>query len=164
MESIKVGARTVQVDVVKIRAGSEDAALRAMARDGVDNVAFKVGADTFVASGRDLDLKGLATWQTVERAGSTGHVLKLDREAFGAARVLRWSGISAAIGAITFPAAMAFFSAFVSEVPSLLSLGVGAGVGALVTGAVGLGWMAFKGWWNGRQAKHDKLAPFVAAA
>ncbi len=162
MAEITIGNRAVEATVVKLRPGSEKKALEVMSRDGVNNVAFKIDGDTFVASGRDLDVSGIEAWGTVRHAGANGHVLKVDPEVLKPGFLQRWGLAGAGVGAVGMPLTGLLLGSLFGAMPGLAEFAIFAGIGAVVFGGGATGWAAATNWWNGRQAKRDKLAAYTA--
>jgi hypothetical protein len=164
MAEIKIGDRPLQATVVKLRAGTENKALSDMTRDGVNNVAFKLDGDTYVATAKGLDLKGVQAWGTISYAGRTGHVLKTDREELKAGAVKRWALVAAGVGLVGMPLTGLGLGVLFEAMPAVADLGIFAGVGGAIGGGIGAAWAALTNWNNGRQAKRDPLAKYAEPA
>ena len=81
MPSITLGNRTQIVDsVVRLRHGNDWEARRATMADGADNVTFRVGNATYIASQRGMRLEGLKTQSPVRFMGQQGVVTEIDDE------------------------------------------------------------------------------------
>lgn len=164
MSELKINNQAVQGQVIQVRAGAEGKALSQMTRDGVDNVAFKIEGDTFIASAKDLDLpEGVKEWTPVSYGGKSGHVLKVDSEKTSGKDIRNWGLGGAVIGLLGMPAtAMAVGALFGGG--ALLPLGemaIMAGAGAGIFGAIGAGWAAARRWYNGVEAGRDRLAKYA---
>ena len=162
MAELRIGTRIVDATVVKLRAGSEGKALSAMTRDGVNNVAFKVGDDTYVASGKTLDLQDVKAWGAIRYGGEAGHVLKVDGEVLKPGFLKRWTLAGVGVGAVGMPVTGAILGSLFGAMPALWEFGLFAGVGALVFGGVAAGWAGLTAWWNGKQAQRDVLGKYAA--
>ncbi|MBM3269596.1 MAG: hypothetical protein FJZ01_18355 [Candidatus Sericytochromatia bacterium] len=107
--------------LVKIGAGNESAALAEVERNGADDIVFKMANDTYVASGRGLDLGAIIPGQQVVVDKQAGVVTRIDDQLNAAAE-------GGAIGGITgFVAA-----AGVVGVGALVVLGLGLNLYGLV--------------------------------
>lgn len=81
MPQITVNQQSLEVTrVIKIRSGLETDAARDARFDGADNVLFAIGADTYVASGRGLNLKNIHRGDRVNFSSQTGVVILTDDE------------------------------------------------------------------------------------
>lgn len=81
MANLTVQGRSLPVGHVKtVKPGDEAATLRAIQKNGADDVVFKLGNDTYVASGRGLALKGIRPDDAVSFDGRTGKVLSVNQE------------------------------------------------------------------------------------
>ena len=74
--------KTLNADasIYKLRKGQEAAAIKAAEKDGADNVFFRMGQDTFVASGNGMKLKGIEPGALVVHQGGVGTVIAVDNE------------------------------------------------------------------------------------
>ena len=163
MSEITVGNRALEATVVKLRQGSEKKALEVMSRDGVNNVAFKIGSDTYVASGHDLEVKGIAEWATVRHAGADGHVVKVNEEVLKPGFWKRWGLAGAAVGLVGMPLTGLALGALLGAWLPVAEYAMLAGVGAVIFGAGATAWGAATNWWNGHQAGRDVLAKHTAS-
>ena len=162
MAQLNVGGRAFDAPVVKIARGQEGKALSAMTRDGRENVAFKIGGDTYVASSKDLDVKGLKAWDEVRLGEQVGHVLDVNHEVLTGAS-LRMAGIvGTLVGAVGMVTMGGILSTVFKMAMSVGEFGLFAGFGAVAFGGIGLGWAALTRWWNGKQAERDVLGKFNA--
>ena len=81
MPSLTLGNRTRNVDsVVRIRTGNDWEARRATMSDGADNVTFRIGNATHIASHRGMRLDGLKTGSPVRFMGQQGVITEIDDE------------------------------------------------------------------------------------
>lgn len=115
--------------LIKIKSGQEQNAIAAAKKNGLDDVFFKVGNDTFVASGTGLPLRGAKPGATVYLDGKKGQVVATDRQLNTFAE-----GFKNPAGAAVAVAGLAY-GAFTFAT----SLGVWKGLGAVyaVAGLVG---------------------------
>ena len=162
MAEIRIGNRAVEAGVIKLRAGAEGKALSDMTRDGVNNVAFKIDGDTYVASAKGLDVAGLKEWDALTFEGRTGHVLKADREELAKGAIKKWGLVGAGIGAVGMVASGLGLGALFGAFMPLAELALMAPIGAVLFGGVATGWAALTNWNNGRQATGDKLGKYAA--
>lgn len=122
--------------VVKLRHGQEIAAREAAKKNGADDVFFTLGRDSYVASGRGLNLKGVAAGTKIRYNGQEGTVTAVDNQVNsakeGALKVV--TPVAVAVGGATGG------GAFVGgALGGLASAGAaGAAVGAVVVGAYAL--------------------------
>lgn len=164
MADLTIGGRAVEATVVKLRAGAEGKALSDMTRDGRNNVAFKIDGDTYVASGHDLAVKGVAEWATVKLGGAGGHVVKVDDEVMKPGWWKRWGLAGGAVGLVGMPASGLALGALFGAMPSVLEFAAYGGIGAVLFGGAALAWGGLTKWWNGKQAGRDVLGKYADPA
>jgi hypothetical protein len=132
--------------VAAIPAGNEAAALRAIQKNGADDVVFKLGNDTFVASGRGLALKNVKPNDEVTFEGRTGRVLSVDTELNSFKEgILAWPGL--AVGGVVGTFGMAGFVQGLLAGANMAGLGVIIAAGGLALGlAINLVPAAYGAW------------------
>jgi hypothetical protein len=94
--NLTVQGRSLSGGHVKtVKPGDEAATLRAIQKNGADDVVFKLGNDTYVASGRGLALKGLRPDDAVNFDGRTGKVMTVNQELNSFKEgLLAWPGLA----------------------------------------------------------------------
>lgn len=118
--------------LVRIKPGQEQAAIAAAKKNGLDDAFFKVGNDTFVASGEGLALRGAKAGDTVFLDGKRGQLVATDRqlntfgEGFKNPAGLLVGGGGLAWGVVTY----------VTSLGAWKGLGVAIGLAGLAAGAV----------------------------
>jgi hypothetical protein len=81
MPTLTLGNQVRNVDsVVRLRVGNDWEARRATMSDGADNVTFRVGNATYIASQRGMRLDGVRTQTPVRFMGQQGVVTEIDDE------------------------------------------------------------------------------------
>jgi hypothetical protein len=80
MSDLTIANRRLTATVAKLPQGLDGAAVTAIAKNGADDVVVRVGSDTFVASGRGLNLDGVKPGAPVTLDGRAGQVLQVDRQ------------------------------------------------------------------------------------
>lgn len=152
MSEFQVNGRSLQAQVVKLHPQTEEKALKGLGQDGHDNVVFALGADTFVASARELNLKGLKEHQLVQYKGQTGRVLQLDE---GMSLVSPKKGAigGALVGLVGMPLTALGLGALFGSAMGFMGLLGMAGAGAVIFAGLGAGLAAVNGWLEGRKAK-----------
>ncbi|MBM3266438.1 MAG: hypothetical protein FJZ01_02215 [Candidatus Sericytochromatia bacterium] len=101
--ALTAGGRSLApASIVKIQAGREPGAYEAARRNGLDDVFFRIGQDTYVASGRGLSPEGARVGANVQFGDRQGQVVRVDQEvntaSEGAWMGIRYAGLGAAIG------------------------------------------------------------------
>ena len=134
MANLTVQGRALPVrQVAAIRPGDEAASLRALQKNGADDVVFKVGADTYVASGRGLALKHVRPNDEVSLDGRKGRVLSVDQELNSFKEgILAWPGL--AVGGVVGTFGMAGFVQGILAGANMAGLGVIVAAGGLALG------------------------------
>ena len=150
MSTLNVNNQTLNAQsVLKIRQGQELAARETAKKDGADNVFFKVGNDTYVASGKGFNLKDVQPGAKFEFNGKQAQVVSIDSEVNSAKDGLlrmkkpaTWMvGTGAAVGTVGGLASSLFQSVFAGRtlgalLPVLKGIGMAGGAMAAVTGVV----------------------------
>lgn len=96
------------VTVQRVRAGQEAAATTAAKKNGMDDLIFKVGNDTFVATGRGLAFAGLKEGGTVQTSAGAGRVVKIDNQVNTGWDAVKQAGwIAGGVEVVAFLAALA---------------------------------------------------------
>ena len=136
----------------RIKAGQEIAAAEAARKDGADNLFFRVERDTYVASGRGMDLQKLKAGDGVVFDGRRGTVVTVDDELNSAGDGIRQvgravdrgtkvtgasGGVAGAILAAAAVQTTTGFGAVLAPVAIAGGVGLGVGAGLLVGGAAG---------------------------
>jgi hypothetical protein len=173
--TLRNGRSLQDLTIFRLRPGQEAAALQAASKDGADNVFFQAGRDTFVASGRGLDLSRLRAGDPIAAGDTTGKVIALDDEVNSASdgvnRVAEkvtsrikaasmggavlGTGLVAAASAPELSVTTGVFMAWGGAAMGGIAIGVAAGaVGAVVTGVA-----AAKGAFN--HADMQAMKPFA---
>lgn len=149
---------------VSIAPGKEDAAWSQARRNGSDDVMFKVGDVTHIASGRGLELGGLKPGDKLTLNGKEGEVIKVDDQVNTAKEGLRLATGGGLVGGIGFAGVSwlmigANIDVFTSLLSKLRMTGIMAAIGIL-SGVVlgGLGG-AFYG--VARREDLYRLVPFM---
>ena len=137
---------------LKLRDGMEMAAPQVARKDGADNVFFTAGRDTYVSSGRGMDLSKLKVGDEVRFHGQKGKIILLDEETNTAADGVRAvaksvdvgtkvTAFGGAVGGIvmagSWASGLGAFGAAVAAPAVAAGAAVGGGVGLLAAGAVG---------------------------
>ena len=128
MSDLTVGNRRLPVAVTKLPQGLDAAAAQQIAKNGADDVVVRVGADTFVASGRGVNMKGLKPGAEVKVGGQVGQVIQVDKQlnSFGDG-MLAWPGL--AVGGVGAAWGIGGF------IQGLLAGANMAGIGLFIAGA-----------------------------
>lgn len=129
MSQLSINNRTLTpARVTALRPGQELSAVGALKGNGADDVLFKVGNDTYLASGRGLALRGVKTGDTVKIDGKVGQVVMVDRQlnSFGEG-LLAWPGLLVGGGGVAW--------GLIGFVQGILSGATFAGLGILLAGA-----------------------------
>jgi hypothetical protein len=114
--------------VTALKPGQELSAVAAVKGNGADDVIFKVGNDTYLASGRGLALRGVKAGDPIKLDGQVGQVVTVDRQLNTFMEgMLAWPGLVVGGGGAAFGIA-----AFVQGV---LSGATFAGLGIMLAGA-----------------------------
>lgn len=160
MADLVVGGRSLSgAQVVRLRPEAEAKALKGLGQDGLDNVVFALGADTFVASARDLGLQGLKARDVVAFQGQVGRVLQVDRH--GGHTPTRKAALwGAVVGAVGMPLTYLGLGALFGSIGGMGLLGWAGmvGVGALAFAGLGAGLNAVNRWQAERWAKKANWA------
>ena len=81
MPNITLGRQNLNVtSIVRLRPGNDWEARRATMSDGADNVTFRIGAETYIASHRGIGLENVKANTPVRFMGRTGTVTEIDDE------------------------------------------------------------------------------------
>jgi hypothetical protein len=152
MATVSIGNKTFDANVIKIRPGQELAAQQTAAHDGQDNTFFKLGSDTYVASGLGTYVQGLKNGDDVTFDGKRGTVVASNNEQDTKADLWATGGITAVV------TALAVGGAIVAGGPLAWVLAPAVG---LFAGGIGGGftWRVFD---NRRKAKENLLAQYGA--
>lgn len=160
MADLTVGGRSLTgAQVVRLRPESEATALKGLGQDGLDNVVFSLGADTYVASARELSLKGLKERDVVAFQGQVGRVLELNTHS-GHTPAKKAALMGAAVGAVGMPLTYLGLGALFGSIGGMGLLGWAGmvGVGALAFAGIAAGLNAINRWQAERWAKQANWA------
>lgn len=150
MQTVNITGKPLDASVlVMLDRGKEKAALEAAKTDGADNVFFKIGDDMFVASGKGMDLKGIAPGKAFTFDNQQAEVVEVDDQigtaSEGAAAVSESevANTIANAGWVSMILAVCMGGTGVLAPPIAIAIGVGGGVALLgATAAVGVGWVS----------------------
>lgn len=133
MSAVTILDKTVEASVIKVRRGEELEALRTARSDGQDNAVFKIGADTYVASGLGIHVHALGELKAdvdvpVEFQGRKGTLIHADNEQDDKGSMWFAGAASGLITAVAVGGGLAGGGGFLfvlAPVLSLLALGAG---------------------------------------
>lgn len=163
---VTVNGRNLDAAVLKIKAGQEKKALEYLGKDGLDNVVFTLGADTFVANARELNLKGIEANQLVNYRGQVGRVLKVDSgsDMKSPKKAALWGTL---VGGVAMPPlGLGMLAMFGIGMQGLFTVGnvlMFSGVGAVMFGLGGAALAALNAWTEKRHAKKADWGPYGVA-
>ena len=130
MSNVTIGSKTIEATVLKIRRGEELAARETAEKDGMDNTFFKLGEDTYVASGPGTHVHGLKNGTEVTFNGKKGTVLSSNNEQDTKMDLLVTGGLTALVTAAAVGGAIAgggFLAPILAPILGLFTLGIGGG-------------------------------------
>jgi hypothetical protein len=132
MSNLTIGNKPVDAAVLKIRRGQELAAREAAEKDGQDNVFFRLGEDTYVASGFGIHLHDEKNRQDVDVTykGLKGKVASSNNEQDTKGDLIATGVITGLVTAATVGGAIAGGGALafiLAPVLGLFTLGIGGG-------------------------------------
>lgn len=110
MSDLIINGRVTQAhDIVRLKHGQEQAAIAAAKANGCDDVFFKLGEDTYVASAASMALGGTKVGSAVYLDGKKGQVVAIDNQLNGslAEGLLHPAGDVVAAGGIAYGVAIA---------------------------------------------------------
>jgi hypothetical protein len=148
MSEINVNGRSIHAPFFnKVKQGKEEQAKQISKKDGLDDVFLKIGNDTFVASGKGLDVKGIKAGDPVKVDGREGTVVSVDNKINsakeGALAMLAPTAVSGAVGGFAgFHYAM-FSEGIMIAAPISGGLAAAAFGAAVLAGTVVLGGAAY---------------------
>ncbi len=133
MSDLTVANRRLTASVVKLPQGLDAAAAQAIAKNGADDVVIRIGADTFVASGRGLALGGVKAGTAATIDGRAGQVVQVDKQLNSLGEGLRaWPGL--AVGGVGAAWGLVGFAQGVITGANMAGLGLILAAGAVVLG------------------------------
>ncbi len=109
MSDLIINGRVTQPhDVLRLKRGQEQAAIAAARSNGADDVFFKLGDDTFVASAASMKLTGTKAGGVVYLDGKKGQVVAVDNQLNSLSEgLLHPAGDVVAVGGIVYGVATA---------------------------------------------------------
>lgn len=155
MSNVTIGTKQVDATVLKIRRGEELAAREAAESDGQDNVFFKMGEDTYVASGYGIHIHDEKNRQAIDVSykGLKGKVASSNNEQDTKGDLIATGVITGLVTAATVGGAIAGGGALafiLAPVLGLFTLGIGGG-------------FFFEALNNRKKAKENLLAKYGTA-
>jgi hypothetical protein len=104
MSDLIINGRVTQAhDIVRLQRGQEQAALAAAKANGADDVFFKLGDDTYVASAASMNLRGTKAGQNVYLDGKKATITAVDNQMNGLGEgLLHPAGDAVAVGGIAY--------------------------------------------------------------
>ncbi|MBO9541926.1 hypothetical protein J7643_15165 [bacterium] len=158
MDKLNAGNRQLEASrVYKIRPGQELPAKAAAEKSGADDVFFRMGGDTFAATGRGMNLKGLKEGDTIEYKGQKGVIVSVDDRMNSAMDGLKapYAQAMLGIGAATAGGGAVLGAAGVGTIAGSVF------VGGLIAVAAGVGFVGSAAYGALRSVKADALQPYA---